>query len=165
MGIHEKLENDKYLPQLFFALISSIMSAIIFYRFWVLRYLYQPYVVYANIAQLKEEHNIQEMWLELLECTYKAINDKRLSDGNNFLLLLEQLCRKTAKKEKINALKEDLVGLYKLASPLRPLQRQMEEQWPFLIPVPSQTSDLHKHSTNKPEPIKDPIYVGLDANG
>ncbi len=135
IGVHQHVKSDKYFQELFFALLSSIITAIIFHRFWVLRYLYQPYAVYANIANLTEEEGIQEAWLELIECSYKTIGDKRLNGGQNFMNLLEKLYRNTTNKDRIKDMNEDLESVYKVSKDLRPLQRQMEKQWPFLLRV------------------------------
>ena len=128
------------------ALTSAIVVAILFHRFWVLKYIYQPYVVYHNLVQLTEEEGIEEVWQELLECTYKSMNDKRLGDGKVFMKLLAKTYPKVQKKREAQELLEEIKSLYEFTSNLRPLARYMEVEWPFLLDLdarPTQTSTPH----------------------
>lgn len=164
IAVHKEFKVEQYLHPLFFALIASIVSAIIFHRFWVLCNLYQPYVVYSNISQLTKEEGIQDAWLELLECTYKTISDKRISDAKNFMLLLGNLYCKVKKKEDLKHMEEDLENLYQFSNQLRHIHRQMERQWPFLT-----LADKGDDTSNKQQqttlPAEDPVYLGLATDG
>lgn len=121
-----------YLDQLFVALILSIMIAILFHRFWVLRYIYQPYNVYKNIDKLMHDETLEEVWLELVECTHKAIREGRVSDTRNFINLLMRMYQAMNEKERSLVLQEDLKSLYQKAEGFRPICRYMESKWSFL---------------------------------
>ena len=124
--------GDFYIDQLFFALTASIISAILFHRFWVLRHLYHPYVVYNNVLKLAEEEGLPHVWEELLECTYKTIGERRLGDSKQFLFLLSLLYPEVKQEQDKVQLHEDLKSVYESARTLKPIVRYMEKEWPFL---------------------------------
>ncbi len=124
--------EKEYSSQLYMALICTIIAAIWFHRIWALRYLHEPYIVYANIDKLIQEESKEEVWTEMLECTYKSIKDGRLSDSKNFIKLLDKLYIANNELKEKNILQEDLESLYKAASDFRPISRYMEIKWPFL---------------------------------
>lgn len=122
-----------YLSQLFIALVCSIIFAVILHRFWVIRCLYQPYVVYKKIKELKWEEPIQDVWLEIYECTFKAIKQNRIHDAMNLIDLMTYIFQEYNKKEDNSVIYKDLESLYLAAQELRPLSRLMELKWPFLM--------------------------------
>jgi hypothetical protein len=131
IGLQQTLETNKYLSQLFLALLTSIIFAILFHRFWALRCIYQPYIVYKYIKSLKYEESDEEIWLQLFECSFKAIKQGRLNDARNFIDLMEDIYHRPSNQEKIMILREDMLNLYALAHEIRPLARFIEEKWPF----------------------------------
>ncbi|MGZ3632713.1 MAG: hypothetical protein ACXU9U_02360 [Parachlamydiaceae bacterium] len=132
IAFQQAVDMGVYLSEMFIALIISIISAILFHRFWVLRYLYQPYVVYTYIKTLKWEETDEEIWFELFECTFKAIKQGRLSDAINFLDLLNRIYDKCAHTESSVGMREDLICLRKLAKECRPVASIIEKKWPFV---------------------------------
>ncbi len=133
LAFYQNHNADKYLSHLFMALVAAIVFSILFHRFWVLRHLYQPYTVYKNIAELIQEESKEEVWIELLECSYKAIKDGRLSDAKNFIQLISFISQDQHKEKKALLYEdEDLRSLYTAALELRPLARYMEAKWPSL---------------------------------
>lgn len=132
IALYQTSSDGKYLNQLFMSLVASIITAILFYRVFVLRYLHEPYSVYVNVDKLMKEETREEVWMEILECTYKAVRDARLSDSKNFLNLLMKLYNLNSETERKNVLQEDLKSLYKASGDLRPVSRYMEMKWPFL---------------------------------
>ncbi|MBS4168914.1 hypothetical protein [Parachlamydia sp. AcF125] len=124
---------EHYLSQLFAALIASIIFAIIFHRSWVIRCLYQPYVIYQHIHELKGEETEEETWLELFECVYKAIKQGRINDARNIINLMSHHFKDCCREGKTKALHEDLANLYAIAQDCRPVARIMEKKWPFLL--------------------------------
>lgn len=121
------------LNELFVALVFSEVCAILFYRFWVLCYLYRPYVIYKNIEKLADEESLEDLWLELLECTHKAIKDTRISDARNLIRFLGYIHQKYGQNQKYPFLKEDLQNLYEKTQEFRAVARYFEIKWPFLI--------------------------------
>lgn len=124
---------EKYLSELFLALTVAIIFAIIFHHCWVIRHLYQPYVVYNHIKELKGEESVEETWLELFECVYKAIKQGRVSDARNIINLITHNFNQDITKKENRMLYEDLTNLYTIARECRPIARLMEKKWPFLL--------------------------------
>lgn len=124
---------EKYLNHLFMAIIAAITFAILFHRSWVIRCLYQPYVVYQHIKDLRWEEPAEDVWMELFECTHKAIKQGRFSDAINFIDLMSYVYWECTKKGQNKILTEDLENIYKIAAgEARPVSRFLEEKWPFL---------------------------------
>ncbi|WP_213106606.1 hypothetical protein [Candidatus Protochlamydia amoebophila] len=133
IALQHMLDKNIYLSQLFIAMVTAIIFAILFHRFWVLRCLYQPYIVNKYINKLAREETDEEIWIELFECTYKSIKQYRVSDARNFIDLMFHVYQKCSDEEKTSLLDEDLMSLYAIAQESRPIARFIEEKWPFLI--------------------------------
>lgn len=130
------ISENNYLTKetcnsLFMAIIASIIFAIVFHRIWVLRSIYQPYVVYKNITKLSQEETREKVWLELLECTYKAIAGRHINYATNFLQLMYLIYQRHGEHAEI-FFGEDLRSLYKATTDFRPVARAMETKWPSL---------------------------------
>ena len=133
ISIYQKrvFTDTTYNSHLFMAIVSAIIFAILFHRFWVLRHIYHPYSVYTFIEKLATEESVKELWIELLECTQKAIQDKRISDASNFIKILSMLYKKSKDDER-PLLNEDIYDLYSAAENSRPITRNIEINWPLL---------------------------------
>lgn len=127
-------ENDthEHFNLIFMALLASMVFAILFHRARVLCSIYQPYTVYKNIEQLAEEETREEVWYELLECTYKAISGRHISYAKIFLNLLSTVYQKNLASGVV-WFDEDLKSLYKTTVDLPPIMRYMETKWFFLV--------------------------------
>jgi|GEM_PF-6085546 len=136
-----------HLNELFMALITSIVLSILIIRSWVLRTLHQPYVVYHHLEALKWEEPIEDAWLELFECTFKAIKQGRINDALNFIGLMSTVFKECS-KEKTQILHEDLLNLHAAAQESRPIARLMERKWPFLLSQKIQTPALEVSPVN-----------------
>jgi hypothetical protein len=133
VGFYQTTSENGYSSQLYLAIIASIIIAILFHRVWALRYLHEAYIVYINIDKLIEKDSKEDVWMEMMECIYKAIRDARLSDSKNFIDLLFKLYDTNFETQKETTLREDLKCLYKATEGLRPISRYMETKWPFLL--------------------------------
>ncbi|KAF3362883.1 hypothetical protein PHSC3_000417 [Chlamydiales bacterium STE3] len=133
IALQQALNMVGYLSQLFIALVMSIVFAILFHRFWVLRCLYQPYIVYKYIKTLEWDESAEEIWLELFECAFKAIKQGRVSDAKNLIDLMAHIYNKCPSQERHVVLREDIMSLYAAAQESRPIARSLEEKWPFCI--------------------------------
>src|ERR1700722_4671604 len=119
-----------YVNQLYIALITSIIVAIFYHRFWVLRCLYQPYLVYKYVETLEDSEPLEEAWLELFECTVKAIKHHRINDVKFLVILMNSIYQKCGKQGSSNNLQnEDIISLYHLSKEIRPLSRFLEKKW------------------------------------
>lgn len=132
VGIYEQGFNNKLLDQLFVAIIASMIFAVIFQRNLTLRYLYQPFIVYENLAALAKEEVIEEVWLDLYECSTKAIKDHSINNARSFFRLMANIYIKVKEKEKAAHMQKDVQSLYQMAKGHHPLKDQMERYWPFL---------------------------------
>lgn len=132
LGFYQNHFSEKLLSQLFFAIIASIIFALIFHRIHTLRYLHQPMIVYENLAQLAEEESLEELWLDLYECTLKAIKENRVSDARSFCNLMAILYSKIKVKEKKIGWEKDLHSLYQAAKDQHPIASQIEKNWSSL---------------------------------
>lgn len=141
------------LNALFLAIIVTIVFSIVFHRFWVIRYLYQPYVVYKHIKSLSWEESGQRMWVELYECLYKAIVQGRVSDAHYFIALVNHFFENYKNSEHKDILYEDLFSLRTAAQNLRPVARFMEKKWPFLSEVQIPEEKKLKISLNNDEKV------------
>ena len=120
---------EKYLSSLFMAIISTLFFSVIYHRIMTLRALYEPYIVYKNIDKLLEETSEEEVWLDLVEITYKAIIAGRLSEAKIFIYYLDNISKK---QDTHLFYQEDLKSLHKAAKGLSLITRHMESLWPFL---------------------------------
>lgn len=123
---------EGHFSELFFANLSSILFAIVFHRNWVLRNLYQPYLVYNHIQKLSKEESKQDLWGEVYEITYKALKDGRLGNAKEFISILAYIFYNNEEVQRAH-FDEDLRSLYKTAQEVRPAARYLEEKFPFLL--------------------------------
>ena len=125
--------SEKLHSQLYVTIIASVICAVIFHRNQALRYLYQPIIVYENLAKLATEENSEELWLDLYECTIKAIKANRVNNARSFIVLMSQIYAKMSDQEKIVIqLKKDVQSLYEAAKDLPPIASQIEKKWHFV---------------------------------
>jgi hypothetical protein len=132
LGCHKSGFSDSFLSQIFVAMIASMIFAVMYHRHRTLRHLYQPIIVYENLTKLAKEENIEDLWLDLYECSIKAIKESRINDARNFFKLMSKIYIKITEKEKIAHMQKDLRSLYQSAKNDHPLAWEMEKQWPFL---------------------------------
>lgn len=124
--------SELLLSQVYVTVVAAVICAIIFHRNQALRYLYQPLVVYENLAKLATEENSEELWLDLYECTIKAIKSNRVNNARSFIVLMSQIYTKKSGQEKIiNNLKKDVQSLYDAAKDQPPIALQIEKYWHF----------------------------------
>ena len=129
---YEKINSEETLSHLFFAIIASVVFAVLFHRNHTLRYLHHPMIVYENLVQLAKIEGLRELWLDLYECTLKAIKESRISDARSFSNLMAETYAKISDKEAIAHLQKDLHSLYQAAKDQHPIASQIEKHWPFL---------------------------------
>lgn len=122
---------QNHLCELYLANLSSIIFAIVFHRSWVLRNLYQPYLVYSHIEKLSKEESKQELWIEVYEIAYKALKDGRLGNAKEFISILAYIFYHNEKVQRAH-FDDDLRSLYKVAEDVHPAARHLEEKFPFL---------------------------------
>ena len=122
----------RHLCELFLANLSSIIFAIIFHRYWVLRNLYQPLIVYEQFEKLSKQEGVQELWFEVYEIAYKAIREGRIANSKDFIGILSHIFYNYEKVQRVQ-FDDDLRSLYKTAEGVRPVARFMEEKFPFLV--------------------------------
>lgn len=133
IAFYQEIFKNEYSGLFYMALTATNITAIWIHRTWALRYLHEPYIVYANIDKLIEEEPYEGVWLDMLECTYKSVKEGRLGDSKNFIKLLRKLYDLTSATEEKNILHEDLKSLYKTTESFRPISRYMEVTWPSLF--------------------------------
>ncbi|MBJ7449568.1 MAG: hypothetical protein JHC93_04335 [Parachlamydiales bacterium] len=124
---------EKYSDELFFAIAVVCTISIIVHRFWVMRLLHQPWIVYQHVKEVDWETGAQKLWNELYECAYKAIKQGRLSDANYFLEVMGLFYEGYQETEYLTFLRTDVLKLYAVAGELNPCLRFMERKWPFII--------------------------------
>ena len=125
--------SDMFLSQIYMTVVASVIVAVIFHRNQVLRYLYQPKIVYESLAKLATEEGSEDLWLDLYECTFKAIKANRINNARNFILLMSKLYTKMSDTGILNPnLKKDVQSLYEAAKDQPPVALLIERNWSFV---------------------------------
>lgn len=132
LSLQGRMVSEERLSPLFVAIAVSMIFAMFYHRNRTFRYLSEPKIVYENLANLAEEETAEELWLDLYECTLKAIKDNRVSDARNFSNLMAKIYPKIKDKEMIGNLHEDLKSLYQAAKDIHPIASEFAKHWSFL---------------------------------